>query len=122
MPQAALLLTTVNGLTTMAPNLALSKHVLIQDMISSKLQDDNALKDVDIAKTAECPDGTYRREETNLPYATPEPMEQDVDNIVAIYEEYEQYHAGALAGNDIDVMQEDSGRRILLYLKCQRDG
>jgi hypothetical protein len=31
------ILATINGLTTMAPNLALSKHVLIQDMISSKL-------------------------------------------------------------------------------------
>ena len=41
--------TAINGLTTMAPNLALSKHVLIQDMISSKLQDDKALKDDDIA-------------------------------------------------------------------------
>ena len=43
----AFLLST-NGLTTMAPNLALSKHVLIQDMISSKLKDDKALKDDDI--------------------------------------------------------------------------
>jgi hypothetical protein len=41
-----------NVLTTMAPNLALSKHDLIQSMISSKLQDDKALKDDDIAKTA----------------------------------------------------------------------
>jgi hypothetical protein len=29
-------------------NLALSKHILIQDMINSKLQDDKALKDDDI--------------------------------------------------------------------------
>jgi hypothetical protein len=28
---------SINGLTTVAPNLALSKHVLIQNMISSKL-------------------------------------------------------------------------------------
>ena len=45
MPQLALQLTVINGL---------SKHVLIQDMISSKLQDDKALKDGDIAKIAEC--------------------------------------------------------------------
>ena len=66
MPQVAPLLTTINGLTTMAPNLALSKHVLIQDMISSKLQGDKALKDVDIAKTAECTDRTVRRIRSNL--------------------------------------------------------
>jgi hypothetical protein len=53
--------TAINGLTIMAPNLALSKHVLIQDMISSKLQDDKALKDDDIAKIAECSDRTMRR-------------------------------------------------------------
>ena len=61
MPQLAFLLTAINGLTTMAPNLALSKHVLIQNMISSKLQDDEALKDDDIAKIAECSDHTVRR-------------------------------------------------------------
>jgi hypothetical protein len=54
MPQLALLLTAINGLTTMAPNLALSKHILIQDMINSKLQDDKALKDDDIAKISLC--------------------------------------------------------------------
>jgi uncharacterized metal-binding protein len=42
----------------MAPNLALSKHVLIQDVISSKLQVDKVLKDDDIAKIAECSDRT----------------------------------------------------------------
>ena len=35
----------MNSLTTIASNLALSKHDLIQNMISSKLQDDKALKD-----------------------------------------------------------------------------
>jgi hypothetical protein len=50
----------------MASNLALSKHVLIQDMISSKLQDDEALKEVDIAKAAECTDRTVRRIRSNL--------------------------------------------------------
>jgi hypothetical protein len=50
----------------MAPNLALSKHVLIQDTISSKLQDDKALKDVDIAKTADCTDRAVRHIQLNL--------------------------------------------------------
>jgi hypothetical protein len=45
----------------MAPNLALSKHVLIQDVVSSKLQDDKALEDDDIAKIAECSDRAVRR-------------------------------------------------------------
>jgi hypothetical protein len=48
MAQLGLLLTAINGLATMVPNLALSKHILIQDMINSKLQDDKALKDDDI--------------------------------------------------------------------------
>ena len=42
--QLAILLTTINGLITMAPNLALSNHDLIQNMISSKLQVDKDLK------------------------------------------------------------------------------
>jgi transposase len=50
----------------MAPNLALSKHVLIQNMISSKLQDDEALKDDDIAKIADCSDRAVRRIRSNL--------------------------------------------------------
>jgi hypothetical protein len=37
MPQLAFLPITINGWITMAPNLALSKHILIQNMISSKL-------------------------------------------------------------------------------------
>lgn len=61
MPQLALLLTAINGLATMAPNLALSQHVLIQDMISSKLQDDKALQDDNIAKAAKCSNRTVRR-------------------------------------------------------------
>jgi hypothetical protein len=39
------LLTAINSLTTMVPNLVLSKHILIQSIISDKLQDDKALKD-----------------------------------------------------------------------------
>jgi hypothetical protein len=58
-------LPAVNGLTTMAPNLALSKHVLIQNMISSKLYD-KALKDDDIAEIVECSDCTVRRIRLNL--------------------------------------------------------
>lgn len=50
----------------MAPNLALSKHVLMQDMISSKLQDDKALKDNDIAKIAVCSNRAVRRIRSNL--------------------------------------------------------
>jgi hypothetical protein len=50
----------------MAPNLALSKHILIQNMISSKLQDDKALKDDDIAKIADCSDRAVRRIRSNL--------------------------------------------------------
>jgi hypothetical protein len=38
MPQLALLHTTINGLTTNAPNLALSQHILIQSMMGSNLQ------------------------------------------------------------------------------------
>jgi hypothetical protein len=61
MPQLVFLLMAINSLTTMAPNIALSKHTLIQDMISSKLQDDKALKDDDIAKIADCSDRAVRR-------------------------------------------------------------
>jgi hypothetical protein len=61
MPQLALLFTTINGLTTMALNLALFKYVLIQNMISSKLQDDEAFKNDDIAKVADCSDCVVRR-------------------------------------------------------------
>jgi hypothetical protein len=50
----------------MAPNLALSKHILIQNMISSKLQDEQALKDDDIAKIADCSDRAVRRIRSNL--------------------------------------------------------
>ena len=66
MPQLALLLTTINDLTTIAPNLALSKHVLIQNMISSKLQDDKRLKDDDIAKIADCSNHAVRRIQSKI--------------------------------------------------------
>ena len=66
MRQLALLLTAINNLTTMSPNLALSKHVLIQNMINTKLQDDEALKDDDIAKIADCSVCAVRRIRSNL--------------------------------------------------------
>jgi hypothetical protein len=50
---------------------------------------------------------SHRRYETNRNQATPEPMEQDVDNIVAMYREDEQYRAGTEALDEVDVMQED---------------
>jgi hypothetical protein len=65
MTQLALLLTT-NGLTMMALNLVLSKHDLIENMIRRKLRDDKALKDDDIAKTADCSDRTVHRIRSNL--------------------------------------------------------
>jgi transposase len=54
------------SLTTMAPNLALSTHDLIQNIISSKFQGDKALKDDDIAKIADCSDRTVRHIRSNL--------------------------------------------------------
>jgi len=53
-------------LTAMAPNLALSTHDLIQNMISSKFQDDKALRDHDIAEIAHCSDRTVRLIRSNL--------------------------------------------------------
>jgi hypothetical protein len=61
MPQLALCLPVINDLTTIVPNLALSKHILIQNIISSKLQDDKALKHGDIAKIADCSNLAVRR-------------------------------------------------------------
>ena len=55
-----------NPSTTMVPNLARSTHELIQDMISSKLQDDTTLRDDDIAKIAGCSTRTVRRIRSNL--------------------------------------------------------
>lgn len=44
----------INNLTTMAPNLAESTHILIHSMISSKLQGENDVKDEEIATIAKC--------------------------------------------------------------------
>jgi hypothetical protein len=59
-------LTAINGLPTLAPNLALSRHILVQNMISSTLQDDKVLKDDDIAKIADCSDRAVRRIRSNV--------------------------------------------------------
>lgn len=48
-----------------------------------------------------------RRDESNQTQATPDPMEQDVDNTVAVHNEDDQNLAGAEAGDGVDVMQED---------------
>jgi hypothetical protein len=58
MPQLVFLPITINSWTTMAPNLALSKYILIQNIISSKSHDKQLLKDDNIAKTANCSDRT----------------------------------------------------------------
>src|SRR5438034_351256 len=50
----------------MAPNLALSKHELIKDIIDSKLQGDKAPTDDETAKTASCSARSVRHIRSNL--------------------------------------------------------
>lgn len=50
----------------MAPNLALSKRVLVQNIIQSKLQGDKDPKDDEIAEIAGCTTRTVRRIRSNL--------------------------------------------------------
>ena len=52
--------------TTMAPNLALHKHIIIQSIISSKLQGDDDPEDDEIAEIAGCTDRAVRRIRSNL--------------------------------------------------------
>lgn len=64
--QLALPLTTINGFTTMAPNLALATHELTQNIINSKLQGDKVPNDDDVAKIGLCTARTVRYHRSNM--------------------------------------------------------